>query len=119
MPPLPSLARLVATTAACAGLLGGCGLLRTAAETPGRIANPAAVIRWRNVRVLAASRSRSAVLADSLSNAATAAPVIIGARVFENRYGRERWRSSATIGAGKFRPHRTLQPATRALVSVF
>jgi len=39
MPSLPSLARLLAATAAGAALVAGCGLLRSAAEAPGRIAN--------------------------------------------------------------------------------
>ena len=67
--------------------------------SPGTIANPASVIAARNQRVLAASRSRRSPSKASSSRHASEAHTIAGASVFENRYGRARWRISSTISA--------------------
>jgi hypothetical protein len=53
--------------------------------TPGLISKPAAVIRSRNVRVLASRRSRRAVVCESSSSARRVAPATTGGRVFEKR----------------------------------
>ena len=51
----------------------------------------------RNQRVLAASRSRCALVPESSSRQASEADTSAGGSVFEKRYGRERWRKRSTI----------------------
>ena len=51
----------------------------------------------RKYFVLSISLSRRAVVDDSISNTAIPAAVREGVNVFENRYGRDRWRSMAMI----------------------
>ena len=60
-------------------------MMGTMACTPGRIANPAAVICSRKYKVLASRRSRNSVVSDSISKALMAAPTMAGATVFENK----------------------------------
>ena len=54
-------------------------------------------MRVRKRSVLARSWARSSPPLSSSSSALSDAATIGGASVLENRYGRERWRSSATI----------------------
>ena len=47
--------------------------------------------------MFSSSLSRSSVDASSMSSTASVVAAMAGASVFENRYGRLRWRSSSTI----------------------
>ena len=61
--------------------------------------NPASFILVRNSLVLLASFWTSFESLISMSKVEMAAPTTAGATEFENRYGRERWRSTSTISA--------------------
>lgn len=69
------------------------------AWSPGRMSNPSSVILRRNNEVFSASWTRRSSADSSRSSTLSDAAAITGARVFEKRYGRERWRSRATISA--------------------
>ncbi|MCY1547369.1 hypothetical protein D9M68_834230 [compost metagenome] len=64
--------------------------------SPALTSKPSLSSPARKNLVLRSSRSRSSVLPSRISSTAIDAPTIAGATVLENRYGRERWRSSAT-----------------------
>jgi len=59
--------------------------------------NPSFDIPSRKNLVLVSSWSRKAVEAVRSSSTLSVAPAIAGARVFENKYGRERCRNNSTI----------------------
>lgn len=69
------------------------------AWSPGRMSKPSSVIRVRKSAVLALSRSRRSPADSSRSMTFSEAAAMTGARELEKRYGRDRWRSSATISA--------------------
>ena len=74
-------------------------MIGTIGCTPGRMSKPAAVIASRKYAVFSASRSRSSVVWSSRSNTAKPAAARAGGSELLNRYGRDRCRSSSTIGA--------------------
>ena len=67
--------------------------------SPGRTSKPSAASSRAEARGVARTAARAAPAPSVCSRSSTAsyAATIGGARVFENRYGRERWRSSSTI----------------------
>ena len=67
--------------------------------SPGSTSKPSPVIRLRKNSVFSRSRSRSSAEPFSRSSTASEAATTAGATELENRYGRERWRSSSTISA--------------------
>ena len=72
-------------------------MIGTIGCSPGMMLNFRSVIAARKNFVFASSRSRSSVERRQISSALSEAPTIGGATEFENRYGRDRWRSIATI----------------------
>ena len=72
-------------------------MIGTIGCSPGMMLNFRSVMAARKNLVFASSRSRSSVERVQISSALSEAPTIDGATEFENRYGRERWRSIAMI----------------------
>ena len=72
-------------------------MMGTMGCSPSLRSKPRAFMAALKYLVLACSRSRSSLEAEMISRALREALTMLGARVLENRYGRDRWRSSSTI----------------------
>ena len=73
------------------------GYFQAMGWAPGRMSKPSFAISSRKSFVFASSLSRNAVDSVSISSTFSDAPTMLGARVFENKYGRERWRRYSMI----------------------
>src|ERR1700756_3009039 len=84
---------MLAASAASPNITGQIGC------SPGRTSKPSCVMRPRNSSVLRRSSSRCSPLPATRSSATSDPATTLGATALENRYGRDRCRSSSTISA--------------------